>query len=59
VRVKRQKIFSRKSFFFKNDFAENMLRRKSFYVETNGAQECRTIVGASLYIYIYIWIGLG
>jgi hypothetical protein len=37
VRAKRRKIFSRKSFFLKNDFVENILRRKTFYIETNVA----------------------
>jgi len=36
VRTKRRKTFSRKLFFLKNDFIENILRRKPFYVETNG-----------------------
>jgi hypothetical protein len=43
VQAKRRKIFSRKSFFKKNDFDENILRQKSFYVETNGALE--TVLG--------------
>jgi hypothetical protein len=31
-----REIFSRKSFFFlKNDFIENILRRKGFYVQIN------------------------
>jgi hypothetical protein len=37
VHTKRRKIFSRKSFFSENDFVENILQRKSFYTETNGA----------------------
>jgi hypothetical protein len=35
VRVKRRKIFSKKLIFLKNDFVKNILRRKSFYFETN------------------------
>jgi hypothetical protein len=37
MRAKRQKLFLRKLLFFLNDFAENILRRKLFYVETKGA----------------------
>jgi hypothetical protein len=36
VQTKCRKIFSR-IFFKKNNFVENILRRKLFYVETNGA----------------------
>jgi hypothetical protein len=38
VQTKGRKIFSEKSFiYFLNDFVQNILRRKSFYIETNGA----------------------
>jgi hypothetical protein len=37
VQAKRRKIFSKKSFFLKNDFVKNIFRRKSFYVKTNEA----------------------
>jgi hypothetical protein len=31
-----EKYFRENHFFLKNDFVENILRRKPFYVETNG-----------------------
>jgi hypothetical protein len=31
-----KKYFWKKLFFLKNDFVENILRRKTFYIETNG-----------------------
>jgi hypothetical protein len=39
VRAKQQKIFSGIFilFFLKNDFVDNILRHRIFYVETNGA----------------------
>jgi len=37
VRIKRRKIFLRKLFVFEINFVENILRRKPFYVKTNGA----------------------
>jgi hypothetical protein len=36
VRTKHRKIFSRKLFFLKMISSKNILRRKPFYVETNG-----------------------
>lgn len=38
--AKRQKMFSAKNIFLKNDFTENIFQRKTFYVETNGAKYC-------------------
>jgi hypothetical protein len=35
--AKHRKMLSAKNIFQKNDFPETILRRKSFYVETNGA----------------------
>jgi len=37
VRAKHQKMLSTENGFLKNDFPKTILRRKSFYVETNGA----------------------
>jgi hypothetical protein len=37
VRAKRRKIFSSKSFLFKNNFVKNILQRKTFYVKINKA----------------------
>jgi hypothetical protein len=37
VRAKHRKMLSAKNIFQKNDFPETILRRKLFYVETNGA----------------------
>jgi hypothetical protein len=37
VRAKHQKMLSTENGFLKNDFPETILRRKPFYVETNGA----------------------
>jgi hypothetical protein len=37
VHAKHRKMFSAKNIFLKNDFLEIILRRKPFYVETNGA----------------------
>jgi hypothetical protein len=37
MRAKRRKMFSPKNIFRKNDFPENILRRKPFYIERNGA----------------------
>jgi hypothetical protein len=37
VRAKHRKMLSTENSFLKNDFLETILRRKPFYVETNGA----------------------
>jgi len=37
VSAKHRKMLSEKNIFQKNDFPETILRRKPFYVETNGA----------------------
>jgi hypothetical protein len=37
VRAKHRKMVSTENGFLKNNFPETILRRKSFYVETNGA----------------------
>jgi len=37
VRAKHRKMLSTENGFLKNDFLETILRRKPFYVETNGA----------------------
>jgi hypothetical protein len=37
VRAKHRKMLSAKNIFQKNDFPETILRRKPFYVKTNGA----------------------
>jgi hypothetical protein len=37
VRAKHRKMLSTENGFLKNDFPETILRRKPFYVETNGA----------------------
>jgi len=37
VRAKHRKMLSTENSFLKNDFPKTILRRKSFYVETNGA----------------------
>jgi len=39
IRAKHWKMFLAKNIFQKNDFSEIILRRKPFYVETNGALE--------------------
>jgi hypothetical protein len=58
VRAKHRKIFSKKIIFSENNFVEIILRRKSFYVKTNGALISNNfLIYEGLQIKEYIFIG--